>query len=171
MKQKNDQLLTYKKAKLGPVFNSTAYAYIYMYIYISLSLSLSRSLSLSVLVPVYLFLSPFFVSSLSLSLFSFSLSLFLSRSIWMICSRICMATTSTSGPPLGGNPKINQRSWPSFRQSPPCSSFCVSTRRVILKWVWSPDYAVFNRTAPCDLAGESFILNRHDPCIQKVGYM
>ena len=28
-----DQFLTYKKAKIGPVFNSTAYIYIYIYMH------------------------------------------------------------------------------------------------------------------------------------------
>ena len=32
-KQKMDQFLTLEKAKIGPVFNSTAYIYMYIYIY------------------------------------------------------------------------------------------------------------------------------------------
>ena len=32
--QKLDLFLTYKKAKIGPVFNSTAYVHIHIYIYI-----------------------------------------------------------------------------------------------------------------------------------------
>ena len=32
-----DQFLTFKRAKLGPVFNFTAYMYIYIYIYVALT--------------------------------------------------------------------------------------------------------------------------------------
>ena len=89
-KKNLDQIITSKRAKLGPDNNSTAYIYICLSLFLALSLSLF-SLSLSISLSRSLSLDLFYIDlyiSLSLSR-SLSLSLSLSRSLALSLSKSC----------------------------------------------------------------------------------